>query len=315
MTNISANLATRPLGASGLQVSTCGLGGNNFSWRVDLAGTRAVVDAALDEGINFIDTSNSYGRGHSEELLGEVLKGRREQIVLATKFGWNVGDGREDRGSRDYIRQAIQGSLQRLQTDVIDFYWYHRPDGVTAIGETLEALDELVRAGTVRAVGASNFSVEQMEEADAVARERGLTRFEAVQNEYNLLEREAEHDMLPTCERLGLGFVPYFPLASGLLTGKYRRGSTGPSEARLSGRDKIATDEQFDLIEALERYAQERGVALTDVAIGALLARKPVASVIAGATKPEQVRANAAAARWELSQGDLGALNDVLGQR
>ncbi len=315
MTNISANLATRPLGASGLQVSTCGLGGNNFSWRVDLAGTRAVVDAALDEGINFIDTSNSYGRGHSEELLGEVLKGRREQIVLATKFGWDVGDGREDRGSRDYIRQAIQGSLQRLQTDVIDFYWYHRPDGMTPIGETLEALDELVRAGTVRAVGASNFSVEQMEEADAVARERGLTRFEAVQNEYNLLEREAEHDMLPTCERLGLGFVPYFPLASGLLTGKYRRGSTGPSEARLSGRDKIATDEQFDLIEALEHYAQERGVALTDVAIGALLARKPVASVIAGATKPEQVRANAAAARWEPSQGDLAALNDVLGQR
>jgi aryl-alcohol dehydrogenase-like predicted oxidoreductase len=315
MANISARLATRPLGASGLQVSTCGLGGNNFSWRVDLAGTRAVVGAALDEGINFIDTSNSYGRGRSEELLGEVLKGRREQIVLATKFGWEVGDGREDRGSRDYIRQAIQGSLQRLQTDVIDFYWYHRPDGVTPIGETLEALDELVRAGTVRAVGASNFSVEQIEEADAVARERGLTRFEAVQNEYNLLEREAEHDMLPTCERLGLGFVPYFPLASGLLTGKYRRGSTGPSEARLSGRDQIATDEQFDLIEALERYAQERGVALTDVAIGALLARKPVASVIAGATKPEQVRANAAAARWDPSQGDLAALNDVLGQR
>ncbi len=312
MTNISANLATRPLGASGLQVSTCGLGGNNFSWRVELAGTRAVVDAALDEGINFIDTSNSYGRGRSEELLGEVLRGRRERVVLATKFGWDVGDGREDRGARDYIHQAIQGSLRRLQTDVIDFYWYHRPDGVTPIGETLEALDELVRAGTVRAVGASNFSVEQIEEADAVARERGLTRFEAVQNEYNLLEREAEHDMLPTCERLGLGFVPYFPLASGLLTGKYRRGATGPDDARLSGRDAVATDEQFDLIETLERYAHERGVTLTDVAIGALLARKPVASVIAGATKPEQVRANAAAARWEPSQDDLAALNEVL---
>lgn len=315
MANISARLATRPLGASGLQVSTCGLGGNNFSWRVELAGTRAVVDAALDEGINFIDTSNSYGRGRSEELLGEALKGRREQVVLATKFGWDVGDGREDRGSPDYIHQAIQGSLQRLRTDVIDFYWYHRPDGVTPIGETLGALDELVRAGTVRAVGASNFSVEQIEEADAVARERGLTRFEAVQNEYNLLERKAEHDMLPTCERLGLGLVPYFPLASGLLTGKYRRGSTGPSDARLSGRDAIATDEQFDLIEALERYAHERGVTLTDVAIGALLARKPVASVIAGATKPEQVRANAAAARWEPSQDDLAVLYEVLGQR
>jgi aryl-alcohol dehydrogenase-like predicted oxidoreductase len=313
MTNISTNLATRPLGASGLQVSTCGLGGNNFSWRVDLAGTRAVVDAALDEGINFIDTSNSYGRGRSEELLGEVLKGRRDQVVLATKFGWEVGDGREDRGSRDYIRQAIQGSLRRLRTDVVDFYWYHRPDGVTPIAETLETLDELVRAGTVRAVGASNFSVEQIEEADAVARERGLTRFEAVQNEYNLLEREAEHAMLPTCERLGLGFVPYFPLASGLLTGKYRRSSAAPTDARLSGRDEIATDEQFDLIEALERYAQERSVSLTDVAIGTLLAHKPVASVIAGATKPEQVRANAAAARWEPSQADLAALNEVLG--
>jgi aryl-alcohol dehydrogenase-like predicted oxidoreductase len=312
MANISTNLTTRPLGASGLQVSTCGLGGNNFSWRVDPAGTRAVVDAALDEGINFIDTSNSYGRGRSEEMLGEVLKGRRDQVVLATKFGWEVGDGRRDRGSRDYIRGVIQGSLRRLQTDVIDFYWYHRPDGVTPIAETLEALDELVRAGTVRAVGASNFSVEQIEEADAIARERGLTRFEAVQNEYNLLEREAERDMLPTCERLGLGFVPYFPLASGLLTGKYRRGSAGPTGARLSERDEIATGEQFDLIEALERYAQERGVSLTDVAIGALLARKPVASVIAGATKPEQVRANAAAARWKPTQDDLTALAEVL---
>ncbi len=313
MPNISTHLATRPLGESGLQVSTCGLGGNNFSWRVgDLDGTRAVVDAALAEGINFIDTSNSYGRGRSEELLGEALKGRRDQVVLATKFGWDVGDGRDDRGSRDYIRQAVLGSLSRLQTDVIDFYWYHRPDGVTPIAETLETLDELVRAGTVRAVGASNFSVEQIEEADAVSRERGLARFEAVQNEYNLLEREAEHDMLPTCERLGLGFVPYFPLASGLLTGKYRRDSQGPGESRLFGRDQIATDDQFDLIESLELYAQERGLTLTDVALGALLARRPVASVIAGATKPEQVRANAAAARWEPSEDDLAALSEVL---
>ncbi len=313
MANIPTHLATRPLGRSGLQVSTCGLGGNNFSWRVvDLDGTRAVVDAALAEGINFIDTSNSYGRGRSEELLGEVLKGRRDQVVLATKFGWDVGDGREDRGSRDYIRQAVKGSLSRLQTDVIDFYWYHRPDGVTPIAETLETLDELVRAGTVRAVGASNFSVKQIEEADTISRERGLTRFEAVQNQYNLLEREAERDMLPTCERLGLGFVPYFPLASGLLTGKYRRGSRGPGDSRLSGRDEVASDEQFDLIESLERYAQERGVTLTDVALGALLARRPVASVIAGATKPEQVRANAAAARWEPSEDDLAALREVL---
>jgi aryl-alcohol dehydrogenase-like predicted oxidoreductase len=312
MTNSSTNLATRPLGGSGLEVSTCGLGGNNFSSRVDLAGTRAVVDAALTEGVNFIDTSNSYGRGRSEELLGDVLKGRRDQVVLATKFGWDIGDGVVARGSRAYIREAVQESLRRLQTDVIDVYWYHRPDGVTPIAETLETLDELVRAGTVRAVGASNFTVEAIEEAEAASRERGLTRFEAVQNEYNLLEREAEHDMLPTCERLGLGFVPYFPLASGLLTGRYRRGAEGPSQARLSGREQIATDEQFDLIEGLERYAEERGVTLTDVAIAALLARRPVASVIAGATRPDQVHANAAAARWEPSEDDLAVLRELL---
>ena len=307
-----ADLPTRPLGDSGLEVTVVGLGCNNFGRRVDLEGARAVVDAALAEGIRHLDTADVYGTGRSEEYLGEVLDGRRGQVVLATKFGMDTGDGRGPRGSHDYVRHAVEGSLRRLRTNVIDLYWYHRPDGVTPIAETLVALDELVRAGTVRAIGASNFSAEQIEEADAVARERGLTRFCAVQNQYSLLAREAEDEVLPACERLGLGFVPYFPLASGLLTGKYKRGEAGPEGARLSGRGEIATPEQFQLLEALDRYARERGASLTEVAIGALLGRPPVCSVIAGATNPEQVRANAAAARWIPSQEDLEALNEVL---
>jgi aryl-alcohol dehydrogenase-like predicted oxidoreductase len=307
------SLPTRPLGDSGLQVSVVGLGCNNFGRRLDLEGTRAVVDTALAEGVTFLDTADIYGgEGASEKLLGQVLEGRRDEVVLATKFGMDMGDGKGPRGSRDYILQAVEASLRRLRTEVIDVYWYHRPDGTTPIAETLETLDELVRGGTVRAIGASNFSAEQIEEADAAARERGVTRFAAIQNEYSLLVREAEEEVLPACERLGLGFVPYFPLASGLLTGKYRRGETAPSGTRLGARDQVASDEQFDLVEALERYAEERGVSLLEVAIGALLARPVVSSVIAGATKPEQVRANAAAARWTPSEDDLAALDSLL---
>jgi aryl-alcohol dehydrogenase-like predicted oxidoreductase len=306
------DLARRPLGDGGPEVSVVGLGCNNFGRRTDLDGTRAVVDAALDEGVRFFDTADVYGRGQSEEFLGKVLAGRREQVVLGTKFGMDMGDGQGPRGSRDYIRQAVEGSLRRLRTDVIDLYWYHRPDGVTPIAETLETLDELVRAGTVRAIGASNFTAGQIEEAELLGRERGLTRFAAVQNEYSLLVREAEEDVLPACEQLGLGFVPYFPLASGLLTGKYRRAQAGPPGARLSGRTEIATGAQFDLLGALERYARERSLSVLQVAIGALLARPVVSSVIAGATKREQVRANAAAATWAPSEDDLSALRVVL---
>ncbi|HWF50461.1 MAG TPA: aldo/keto reductase [Solirubrobacteraceae bacterium] len=308
-----ATIPTRPLGDSGLQVSVVGLGCNNFGRRLDLEGTRAVVDTALSEGVSFLDTADIYGgSGASEELLGQVLEGRRDEVVLATKFGMDMGDGKGPRGSREYILQAVEASLRRLRTEVIDVYWYHEPDGTTPIAETLETLDELVRAGTVRAIGASNFSAEQIEEADSVARERGLAPFVAIQNEYSLLVRDAERDVLPACEHLGLGFVPYFPLASGLLTGKYRRGEEAPAGTRLAGRDEVASDEQFELLDALERYAAQRGVSLLDVAIGGLLARPVVSSVIAGATKPEQVRANAAAARWTPSEDDVAALDSLL---
>ncbi len=295
-------METRPLGDSGLSVSIVGLGCNNFGRRVELDGTHAVVDAALDQGVTFFDTADIYGgSGRSEELLGEVLQGRRDEVVLATKFGMDMHDGATRRGSRDYVLRAAEASLRRLRTDVIDYYWFHQPDPETPVAETLSALDELVRAGKVRAIGASNFDVSQIEEADAVARERGLTRFTAIQNQYSLLSREAERDVLPACERLGLGFVPYFPLASGLLTGKYRRGEDGPAGARLSGREQVATDEQFAVLEGLGRFADERGLTMVQVAIGALLARPVVSSVIAGATKPEQVRGNAAAAVWTAS--------------
>ncbi len=307
-----STLPLRPLGDSGLQVSVVGLGCNNFGRRLDVAGTRRVVDAAIDNGITFFDTADIYGSGESETFLGEVLVGRRDQIVLATKFGMDMGDDRGPRGSRDYIGQAVEASLRRLRTDVIDYYWYHQPDGVTEIAETLGALDELVTAGKVRAIGASNFSAAELEQADQAAHDQGLTRFTAVQNEYSLLVRDAEDEVLPACERLGIGFVPFFPLASGLLTGKYRRGELGPSGARLSGRDEIASDRQFAQVESLQAYADARDVTLVDVAIGALLARDVVSSVIAGATKPEQIQANAVAVTWTPTDEDRTELAQLL---
>jgi aryl-alcohol dehydrogenase-like predicted oxidoreductase len=308
-------LETRSLGVLGPEVPVIGLGCNNFGRRADLEGTRAVVDAALEEGVTFFDTSNTYGdpHGQSEEFLGEVLEGRRDQVVLATKFGMDMGDGLGPRGSREYILQAIEASLRRLRTNVIDYYWYHQPDGVTPIAETLETLNGLVQAGKVRYIGASNFSAEQIEEADAVARDRGFARFTAIQNNYSLVHREAEREVLPTCERLGIGFVPFFPLASGLLTGKYRRGEPAPVGTRLAGREQVATDEQFAVVEAVAGFAADHGVSMTDVAIGALLAQPAVSTVIAGATKPDQVRTNAAAGRWRPTAGDLDELYSMLG--
>jgi aryl-alcohol dehydrogenase-like predicted oxidoreductase len=278
--------------------------------RVDLDGTRAVVDAALDAGVTLLDTADIYGnKGGSESFLGEVLEGRRDRVVLATKFGGNMGDGTEARGSRDYIRKAIDGSLQRLRTDHVDLYQYHTPDHVTPFEETFGALDELVREGKVRYIGHSNLNAAQVEEIDALARGHGWARPVNAQNEYSLLRREAEAELLPVCERLGLGVLPYFPLASGLLTGKYKRGLPHPEGTRLAGRDEVFTDEKFDRLEALEAYAQERGLTLLQVAIGGLAAQPAIGSVIAGATKPEQVRANAAAGDWVPTPEDLVALN------
>ena len=307
------SLPTRPLGDSGIDASIVGLGCNNFGRRTDVARTRAVIDAAIADGVTFLDTADIYGPdGLSEEHLGEVLQGRRDQVVLSTKFGMDMHDGKGPRGSRAYLIDAVQASLRRLQTDVIDYYWYHQPDGVTPIEETLGALHELVSAGTVRAIGASNFSGAQLREADAVARREGLTRFTAVQNQYSLLHRDDDADALPACRELGIAYVPFFPLASGLLTGKYRRGEPAPAGTRLSASAEVATDSQFDLLEALEAYARERGVSLLQVAIGGLLADPTIATVIAGATRPEQVDGNATAAGWIPAGDDLSALRALL---
>jgi aryl-alcohol dehydrogenase-like predicted oxidoreductase len=303
---------TRRLGTEGPEVSVVGLGCNNFGLRVDLEGTRAVVEAALDAGVTLFDTADIYGgKGGSESFLGEVLEGRRDRVVIATKFGGDMGDGTEARGSRAYIHKAIDASLERLRTDVIDLYQYHTPDKVTPFEETFGALDELVGAGKVRHVGHSNLNAVQIDEVDAICRERGFARPVSAQNQYSLLRREAEEELLPTCERLGLGVLPFFPLASGLLTGKYRRGQPRPPGTRLSDREDVFTDEKFDRLEALEEFARERGVSLLQVAISGLLAQPAIVSVIAGATKPEQVRANVAAAEWEPTAEDVAALSSL----
>ena len=302
-------MRTRTLGDGGPEVSVVGLGTNNFGRRCDLEQTRAVLDAALDAGVTLIDTADIYGDGSSEDYIGRVLEGRRDRVVLATKFGMPMADGPDlPRGSPEYVRWAVEGSLRRLRTDVIDVYQMHDPDPWTPIDETLGALDELVRAGKVRHVGSSNFTVPQVEEADRVARERGTVRFVAAQNQYSLLERAAEDELLPACERLGIGVLPFFPLASGLLTGKYRRGEVA-SVGRLAGR--TIADGQFDRVEALARFAEERGVSLLEVAVGGLAAMPAIASVIAGATTPEQVRANAEAGEWTPSESDLEALRGL----
>jgi aryl-alcohol dehydrogenase-like predicted oxidoreductase len=308
-----SDLPQRKLGD--LSVSVVGLGCNNFGRRVDLDGTRAVVDAAIEAGVTFLDTADVYGdAGGSEKLLGEVLRGRRDEVVLATKFGMDMGDegpSVRPRGSKAYIREAIDGSLRRLQTDVIDLYQYHRPDGETPIEETLGALDELVKAGKVRFIGCSNFSASELDEAAGSARENGFASFVSLQNEYSLLKREIEADVVPECEQLGVGVLPYFPLASGLLTGKYRRGEDPPEGTRLHGRPQVADDETFDRLEAAERFARERGIELLDVAIAGLACQPMVASVIAGATKPDQVRRNAATLRWTPSDADLEELDSI----
>jgi len=294
-------METVELGSSGLRVSRVGLGCNNFGQRLDLERTRAVVEAALEAGVTFFDTAEVYGGGGgSERFLGEILEGRRERLVVATKFAWGTEPGR---GAPENVRRAIEGSLERLRTDHVDLYYLHRPDPEVPIAETLSALDELVRAGQARAIGCSNFSAEQLQEAELAARENGFTRFTVLQNQYSLLERGDDQEVLPLCRELGIAYIPYFPLASGLLTGKYRRGEPAPEEARLAGRE--IPDDRFARVEAFARFADERGHALLELAISALACTPGMGSIIAGATRPEQVRANAAAADWRLTDDEL----------
>jgi aryl-alcohol dehydrogenase-like predicted oxidoreductase len=295
------------LGRSELTVSAVGLGCNNFGRRLDLPGARAVIDAALEAGITFLDTADIYGGGESERIIGEVLAGRRDRVVLATKFGMDMGDGTQARGAAEYVRRAIQASLERLRTDHIDLYYYHRPDGVTPLEETIGALAELADAGMIRAYGVSNVDADQLRQAAAA----GDHRLAAVQNEYNLLERSVEHDVLPVAAELGIGFVPYFPLASGLLSGKFRRDQPPPAGSRMADRWDEVDSSVFDRIEALESFAAERHRTLLELAFAGLLAKPGVASVIAGAMSPEQVDANAMAGGWELADEDAEELVHV----
>jgi aryl-alcohol dehydrogenase-like predicted oxidoreductase len=309
----------RQLGRSGLTVSVLGLGCNNIGRTLDVAATRKLVDAATDAGITFFDTADIYGghRGQSEEILGEVLGSRRDEIVLATKFGMDMagvnGPDWGARGSRRYVRIAVEASLRRLRTDHVDLYQYHEPDGVTPVEETLAALDELVAEGKVRYVGSSNFAGWQVAQVDHLARETGATRFVSAQNEYSLLDRRVEAELVPACLEYGVGVLPFFPLANGLLTGKYSRGVPPAAGTRIADRKpQLYERAPWDVLEGLERYAAERGRTMLDVAIGGLAAQPAVASVIAGASAEEQVRANARAAEWEPTEADLDALDDVV---
>ena len=298
----------RNLGKSGLKVSVIGLGTNNFGRRMDAKASVAVVHRALDEGINFIDTANGYGGGLSEEYIGKALDGRRNEAVLATKVGFPPDEG----SSRRNIMKEVEKSLEALKTDHIDFYQIHIPDPNTPIEETLRTLDDLIHQGKVRYIGCSNFSAWQTCESLWVSKSLGLNRFISNQVPYSLFDRAIEAELMPFARQYGFGIIPYFPLASGLLTGKYRRREQPAAETRLAGDDKILTDANFDKLERLETFAAERGHTILELAFAWLLANPLIASVIAGATKPEQVSANAKCFGWELNADDLEAIDRVM---
>ena len=307
----------RRLGDSGLTVSTAGLGCNTFGATLAPEGVAPVVHAALDAGVTFFDTADVYGgvAGQSEELLGDALRGHRDDVVLATKFGMDVGglNGPDwgARGSRRYVRRAVEGSLRRLGTDHIDLYQLHAPDPATPVEETLAALHELVLEGKVRYVGSSNFSAWQVVDADWAARSAGTTPFVSAQNRYNLLTRDAEAELVPAAEHVGVGILPYVPLASGLLTGKYRRGEEAPAGSRLARMPQRLAAADFDRIEALATLAEQWGVDLPTVALGGLAAQPAVASIISGARTPDLVRANVASALWEPTLEQLAAIDEA----
>jgi aryl-alcohol dehydrogenase-like predicted oxidoreductase len=308
-------MRTKTLG--NLEVSVVGLGCNNFGMRCDEAQTAAVVNAALDNGITLFDTADVYGgHGRSEELLGKALGARRDEILIATKFGMPMGGDGEAGASRQWIEQAVENSLRRLGTDRIDLYQLHAPDAGTPIEETLDGLDALVKAGKVREIGNSNFDATQIRTADDTAKERGVARFVSAQNYYNVLNRHVDNDVAPVAAERGLRVLPYFPLANGLLTGKYHRGEAAPDGTRLAAlpadrADRVLSDKNFDKVEALEKLAADRGHTILDLAIAWLATQAHVASVIAGATKPEQVTANAAAGAWILTPEDLAAVDAI----
>jgi aryl-alcohol dehydrogenase-like predicted oxidoreductase len=305
----------RRLGNSGLKVSEVGLGCNNFGMRIDQKATQAVVDTAIEAGITLFDTADVYGATQSEVFLGKALGKRRQEIVLATKFGMQIGDDKSrSGGSRRWIMRAVEDSLQRLGTDYIDLYQLHRYDADTPVDETLRALDDLVTQGKVRYIGNSNFTGWQIADADWTA--AGATRFVSAQNLYSLLERRVEHEVLPACEHFGLGFLPFFPLASGLLSGKYKRGEKPPEGSRLAAwgsRGAAAlNDKNFDKVEKLTAWAEERGHAILELAFAWLLGHEAVSSVIAGATSPEQVKTNATTAEWELSPEEVAEVGELI---
>jgi aryl-alcohol dehydrogenase-like predicted oxidoreductase len=303
-------LETRRIGS--LEVSVVGLGCNNFGWRIDAAASAAAVNASLDAGINFFDTADIYGAGASEDFLGRALGERRDEVLIATKFGMKMDEQRRG-ASPDYVRRAAEDSLHRLGTDRIDLYQLHQPDPEVPIAETLGALDDLVRAGKVREIGCSNFSAVQLRAAEAAMREGGA-RFVSVQNQYSLVHREPEADVIPECVRAGIAFLPYFPLANGLLTGKYRRGQPLPdgSRARDGFGPKVFTDENLAVVESLSEFATAHGRTMLELAVSWLAAQPAVASVIAGAKSSEQVKANASAAGWRLTAQDLAEIEAIL---
>jgi aryl-alcohol dehydrogenase-like predicted oxidoreductase len=298
-------METRAIGS--LKVTVVGLGCNNFGRRLDEKGTAAVIHAALDAGINFLDTADIYGDTQSETFIGRTLRDRRKDVIIATKFGNRTEAGRG--AHPDYIRIAVESSLRRLNTDTIDLYQIHLPDPEVPIADTLGALNELVQAGKVREIGCSNFSAEQVREAEAAVK-HGAARFVSVQNHYHMLHYKPEAEVLAECERLGLAFLPFFPLASGLLTGKYRQGQPTPKYTRLS--ERAPSEEQLALVEQLVQFAEAHGHTILELAISWLLAHSVIASVIAGATKPEQVRANVAAVGWKMTSDELSELDALL---
>ena len=307
-------METRAIGS--LQVSVVGIGCNNFGGRMDEAATKAVVDAAIDAGINLFDTADIYGGTKSEELLGRALGSRRDDVVVATKFGMGDGMKLPAGASAASVMAAAEGSLRRLGTDRIDLYQLHLPDDATPIDETLEAMDRLVREGKVREIGCSNFDGARLDEATAAADKAGTARFESVQNELSLLRRRGEPDLLQACDRHGLAILPYFPLASGMLTGKYHRGEAPPAGTRLAGlegegRDRALSDKRFDIVESLGAFASERGHTLLELAMSWLAGLPHLASVIAGATRPEQVRVNVASVGWQLTDDERARVDEL----